>query len=263
MAKTGSLGDYLGLPTTFAGSYGDAGYRYTAQKGVSYFESLKSISSYTSTSLFNGVLEDDILPEFEPQDLIASNELAFLSYGYTNSESLKSSTSTILRFRYEKVYNGDGFTMGASSALLSAFSAKDKQAAICVQVSGIINAGTAREKRVRFYAFPSSANSAGSNFSWPSLSNTVLGNILSSVSADVSNIQQGTIILQCIFKTALASLCNGITYDDGLNTFKLTRLDCGYLCTKELFASTFDTFQYNGEGTGLFLNSKGFLKLLR
>ena len=30
MAKTGSLGDYLGLPTTFAGSYGDAGYRYTA-----------------------------------------------------------------------------------------------------------------------------------------------------------------------------------------------------------------------------------------
>lgn len=32
MAKTGSLGDYLGLPTTFAGSYGDAGYRYTHEK---------------------------------------------------------------------------------------------------------------------------------------------------------------------------------------------------------------------------------------
>ena len=33
MARTGSLGDYLGLPTTFTGSFGDLGYRYTAQKG--------------------------------------------------------------------------------------------------------------------------------------------------------------------------------------------------------------------------------------
>lgn len=257
MAKTGSLGDYLGLPTTFAGSYGDAGYRYTAQRGVTYFESLNSVSSYTSTSLFNGVLEKDILPEFEPRDLIASEKLAFLSYGYTTSESLKSSTSTILRFRYEKVYNGDGFTMGALPSLLSAFSAKDMQAAICLQVSGIINAGTVRERRVRFYAFPSSANPGGTNFSWPSLSNTVLGNILSSVSADVTHIQKGTIVFQSIFKTDLASLCRGITYDDALNTFKLTRLDCGYLCTKGLYVSTFDTFEYNGEGVGLFLNLKG------
>lgn len=257
MAKTGSLGDYLGLPTTFAGSYGDAGYRYTAQRGVTYFESLNSVSSYTSTSLFNGVLEKDILPEFEPRDLIASEKLAFLSYGYTTSESLKSSTSTILRFRYEKVYNGDGFTMGALPSLLSAFSAKDMQAAICLQVSGIINAGTVRERRVRFYAFPSSANPGGTNFSWPSLSNTVLGNILSSVSANVTHIQKGTIVFQSIFKTDLASLCRGITYDDALNTFKLTRLDCGYLCTKGLYASTFDTFEYNGEGAGLFLNLKG------
>ena len=183
MAKTGSLGDYLGLPTTFAGSYGDAGYRYTAQKGVTFFESLSSVSSYTSTSLFNGVLENDILPDFESRDLIASDKLAFLSYGYTTSESLKSAASTILRFRYEKVYDGDGFTMGALSSLLSAFSAKDKQAAICVQVSGIINAGTDRERRVRFYGFPSSANTGGTNFSWPSFNNMVLGNILSSVAA--------------------------------------------------------------------------------
>lgn len=257
MAKTGSLGDYLGLPTTFAGSYGDVGYRYTAQKGVTYFESLNSISSYTSSSLFNGVLESDIVPEFEPRDLIVSDKLAFISYGHTTSESLKSSTSTILRFRYEKVYDGTDFTMGAASSLLSAFSATDKQAAICLQVSGIINAGTTREKRVRFYAFPSSANPSGSNFSWPSLNNTVLGNILSSVAADVHSIQNGTIVLQSVFKTDLASLCNGITYDDGLNTFKLTRLDCGYLCTKALYASSFDTFQYDGEGTGLFLNLKG------
>ena len=257
MAKTGSLGDYLGLPTTFAGSYGDAGYRYTAQKGVTYFESLTSISSYSSTSLFNGVLESNILPEFEPRDLSLSDNLAFISYGCTTSASLKSMTSATLRFRYEKVYTGDGFTMGARPALLSAFSAKDKKAAICLQVSGIINAGTVREKRVRFYAFPSSPNTANTGFSWPSYDNTVLGNILSTMTAQLSSIEQGAFSMQCAFKTDLASLCNGITYDDGLNTFKLTRLDCGYLCTKELFTSPFDTFMYNGEGAGLFLNLKG------
>lgn len=257
MAKTGSLGDYLGLPTTFAGTFGDGGYRYTAQRGVTCFESLKSISSFTSTSLFNGVLEDDILPEYGISDLINSPDLAFLSFGYTSSKSLKSLNSSILRFHYEKVYNGDGFTMGALSSLLSAFSATDKQAAICLQVSGTINPGTVRQKRVRFYMFPSSANTANSNFSWPSFNNTVLANILSSVAVNVSDIQNGKFILQCIFKTSLASLCNGITYDNDSNNFQLTRLDCGYLCTKELFASTFDTFEYNGEGVGLFLNSKG------
>lgn len=63
--------------------------------------------------------------------------------------------------------------------------------------------------------------------------------------------------MNCNFKTDLASLCRGITYDDGLNTFKLTRLDCGYLCSPQLFTSPFDTFKYEGEGSGLFLNSKG------
>lgn len=257
MAKTGSLGDYLGLPTTFAGSYGDAGYRYTAQRGVTYFESLKSISSYNSSALFNGVLEDNILPEFEVRDMLLSNDLAFISYGYTTSASLKSMTTNALHFRYQKVYDSADFTMGTVPSLLSAFSAKNKQAAICLQISGIINAGTVREKRVRFYGFPTSANSGGTNFNWMSYSDAVLGNILSSMSADVKGIQQGTIIMDCIFKTDFASLCNGITYDEGLNTFKLTRLDCGYLCSKELFQSTFDTFQYDGEGTGLFLNLRG------
>lgn len=257
MAKTGSLGDYLGLPTTFAGSYGDAGYHYTAQKGVTFFESLKSISSYDSTSLSNGVSEDNILPDFESKDLSLSNDLAFLSYGYTTFESLKSMTSNILRFRYEKVYDGDGFTMGSLPSLLLAFSARASHAAICLQVSGIINAGTAREKRVRFYSFPTSPNSGNTNFTWASYNNTVLGNILSSSAADVNKITEGTIIAQFIFKTDFASLCKGITYDDGQNTFKLTRLDCGYLCSKQLFATPFDTFRYNGEGTGFFLNSKG------
>lgn len=257
MAKTGSLGDYLGLPTTFAGSYGDAGYRYTAQEGVTFFEKLKSVSSYSSASLFNGVLEDDILPDMGANDVFLSGNLSFLSYGYTTSESLKSMTSNSLRFIYQKVYNGDGFTMGALPNLLSAFSAKNKQAAICLQVSGVINAGTAREKRVRFYGFPTSVNNDGTNFVWQSYDDSVLGNILGSMSSDVSSINQGAFTMSCIFKTDLASLCSGITYDEGLNTFKLTRLDCGYLCSSELFRSTFDTFQYNGEGTGLFLNLKG------
>lgn len=258
MAKTGSLGDYLGLPTTFAGSYGDAGYRYTAQKGVTFFDSLKSVSSYNLNTLANGVLEDNIKPDLEPQDLSLSDDLAFLSYGYTTSDSLKSITSNVLSFRYEKVYKGNGFTMGALPSLLSAFSVRDKKAAICLQVSGIINAGTVREKRVRFYSVPTSPNSDNTNFTWPSYNSTVLGNILSSSSTDVSDILQGTIIMKCVFKANFASLCNGITYDGGTNTFKLTRLDCGYLCSKALFASPFDTFQYGGEGTGLFLNSKGF-----
>ena len=76
-------------------------------------------------------------------------------------------------------------------------------------------------------------------------------------SANVSTISDGNFSVTYTFKTDLASLCSGISYDEGLNSFKLTRLDCGYLCTKELFASTFDEFRYNGEGTGFFLNSKG------
>ena len=98
MAKTGSLGDYLGLPTTFAGSYGDAGYRYTAQRGVTYFESLKGISNADDATLLNGVLEDNILPEFEPRDLSLSNDLAFLSYGYATSDTLKDFSVNSLTF---------------------------------------------------------------------------------------------------------------------------------------------------------------------
>lgn len=80
---------------------------------------------------------------------------------------------------------------------------------------------------------------------------------MASASANVSHISDGNFSVTYTFKTDLASLCSGISYDEGLNSFRLTRLDCGYLCTKELFASTFDGFKYDGEGTGFFLNSKG------
>lgn len=257
MAKTGSLGDYLGLPTTFAGSYGDAGYRYTAQKGVTYFESLKGISEVDDPTLLNGVLEDNILPDFEPRDLSLSNNFAFLSYGYATSDTLKSLSVNSLTFQYSKLYNDPAFTIGSLADLISAFSALARQAAVCLQISGIINEGTVREKRVRFYMYPASSNGNKTNFSWVSISGTVLSNILASASANVSSIGDGNFSVAYTFKTDLASLCSGITYDDGSNSFRLTRLDCGYLCSKELFNSTFDKFKYNGEGTGFFLNSKG------
>ena len=95
------------------------------------------------------------------------------------------------------------------------------------------------------------------NFSWVSISGTVLSNILASASANVSSISHGKFSVSYTFKTDLVSLCSGISYDEGLNSFRLTRLDCGYLCTKELFTSTFDEFKYHGEGTGFFLNSRG------
>ena len=257
MAKTGSLGDYLGLPTTFAGSYGDAGYRYTAQKGVTYFESLKGISEVDDPTLLNGVLEDNILPDFEPRDLSLSNNFAFLSYGYATSDTLKSLSVNSLTFQYSKLYNDPAFTIGSLADLISAFSALARQAAVCLQISGIINEGTVREKRVRFYMYPASSNGNKTNFSWVSISGTVLSNILASASANVSSIGDGNFSVAYTFKTDLATLCSGITYDDGSNSFRLTRLDCGYLCSKELFNSTFDKFKYNGEGTGFFLNSKG------
>ena len=257
MAKTGSLGDYLGLPTTFAGSYGDAGYRYTAQKGVTYFESLRGISEIDDPTLLNGVLEDNILSDFSPQDLSLSNNLAFLSYGYANSNTLKNLSVNSLTFRYSKLYNDPAFTIGSSANLVKAFSALARQASVCLQISGIINEGTVREKRVRFYMYPTAPNAASTNFSWVSVSGTVLSNILASASANVSNIGNGDFSISYTFKADLSSLCSGIDYDGGLNSFRLTRLDCGYLCTKELFVSTFDTFKYDGEGTGFFLDSKG------
>ena len=257
MAKTGSLGDYLGLPTTFAGSYGDAGYRYTAQKGVTYFESLKGVSNIDDAVLLNGVLEDNILPEFEPRDLALSNDLAFISYGHATSDTLKTISANALTFQYSKLYNDPAFTVGGLADLVDAFTAHVRQAAVCLQVSGIINEGTVRERRVRFYMYPMTPNVDDTNFSWISLSGTVFSNILASASANFSNLSDGKFSVAYTFKTDLATLCSGISYDEGLHSFRLTRLDCGYLCTKELFASTFDEFKYNGEGTGFFLNLKG------
>lgn len=257
MAKTGSLGDYLGLPTTFAGSYGDAGYRYTAQKGVTYFDSLSGISSSDDPALLNGISEDNILSDFGSQDLSLSNDLAFLSYGYMTSDTLKTLSVNSLVFQYSKLYNDSAFTIGSLAGLVDAFTARAGQAAVCLQISGIINKGTAREKRVRFYMYPITPNGGKTNFSWIPISGTVLSNILHSASANVSHISDGNFSVTYTFKDSLASLCSGITYDENLNTFRLTRLDCGYLCTKELFASTFDEFRYDGEGTGFFLNSKG------
>lgn len=257
MAKTGSLGDYLGLPTTFAGSYGDAGYRYTAQKGVTYFDSLHGISSSDDITLLNGVLEDNILPDFEPSDLSLSNDLAFLSYGYATSDTLKNLSVNSLTFQYSKLYSDPAFTIGGLADLVDAFTAHVGQAAVCLQISGIINEGTVREKRVRFYMYPMTPNIDNTNFSWVSIDGTVLSNILASAHANVSSISAGKFSVAYTFKTDLSSLCSGISYDEGLNTFRLTRLDCGYLCTKELFASPFDEFKYDGEGTGFFLDSKG------
>lgn len=257
MAKTGSLGDYLGLPTTFAGSYGDAGYRYTAQKGVTYFDSLKGISEFDDPTLLNGVLEGSILPDFEPRDLLRSNDLAFLSYGYATSDTLKNLSVNSLTFQYSKLYNDSAFTIGGLSDLVSAFTALARQAAVCLQVSGIINEGTVREKRVRFYMYPTIPNGDKTNFSWVSILGSVLNNIIESAFATFSTTSNGNFSVVYRFKADLASLCSGITYDGGLNSFRLTRLDCGYLCSRELFVSTFDTFKYDGEGTGFFLNLKG------
>ena len=64
MARTGSLGDYLGLPTTFIGNFGNLGYRYTAEKGASLFDFIDLNITYGNSKLFNGVPEDSILPDF-------------------------------------------------------------------------------------------------------------------------------------------------------------------------------------------------------
>jgi hypothetical protein len=257
MAKTGTLGDYLGLPTTFAGSFGDAGYRYTAQKGVTYFDLLKRVTTAEDVALVDGILEDDILSDYGAQDLSLSTHFAFLSYGYTTSATLKSLSSNSLTFKYSKLYNSPSFTIGSATDLVDAFTARVGQAAPCLQISGVLNEGTVREKRVRFYMYPITSNGAKTDFTWIPISGSVLSNILYSASADVSRISNGDFSVTYKFKANLSSLCSGIVYDDGLNSFKLTRLDCGYLCSKKLFSSSFDNFKYDGEGTGFFLNSKG------
>lgn len=257
MAKTGSLGDYLGLPTTFAGSYGDAGYRYTAQEGVTYFDALSGISSVDDSFLLNGVLEDAIIPDLGSNELFLSDDLAFLSYGYATSDTLKPLSVNSLTFQYSKLYNDPSFTIGGSADLIDALTAHFGKAAVCLQVSGIINEGTVRAKRVRFYMYPLTPNEDRTNFSWIPISGTVLSNVLDSASADVSNISTGNFSVTYTFKSDLSSLCSGIKYDEGSNTFRLLRLDCGYLCSRELFSSPFDGFTYNGEGAGFLLSSKG------
>ena len=50
----------------------------------------------------------------------------------------------------------------------------------------------------------------------------VLSNILDSASANVSSISDGKFSVTYTFKTDLSSLCSGISYDEGLNSFRLT-----------------------------------------
>ena len=125
------------------------------------------------------------------RDLSLSNDLAFLSYGYATSATLKSLSVNSLTFRYSKLYNDSAFTIGSLEDLVRAFTALPRQAAVCLQISGIINEGTIREKRVRFYMYPVNPNGNKTNFSWVSVSGTVLSNILASASADVSRISDG------------------------------------------------------------------------
>lgn len=257
MATTGSLGDYLGLPTTIAGSFGDAGYKYTAEKGVTCFDILQGVSSCSDSSLQNGFLENSVLSDCNSFDLAFSSDLAFLSYGYTTADSLKDLSINTLSFQYSQMYKDASFTIGGLADLVDAFTAHVGQAAVCLQISGIINEGTVREKRVRFFMYPMSPNGDDTNFTWVTISNTVLSNILSSANADVTSISEGGFNVLYTFKYSLSELCRGITYDDGTNSFKLTRLDCGFLCTKALFESPFDEFKYDGEGTGFFLNKNG------
>ena len=103
-------------------------------------------------------------------------DLAFLSYGYATSDTLKSLSVNSLTFQYSKLYNDPAFTIGSLADLIDAFTAHVGQAAVCLQISGIINEGTVREKRVRFYMYPITPNGDDTNFSWISVSGTVLSN---------------------------------------------------------------------------------------
>lgn len=251
MARTGSLGDYLGLPTTFTGSFGDLGYRYTAQKGVTLFDYIDLDVTYGDSELFNGVPEDSILSDF---DIVAfqerpSSRLAFLSYGYITGSNLENDTRDVT-VRFTPQYESSQFTSGTKSQLLSAFSAFDKQLAPCIQLSGRIG-----NKRVRFYYYPSSMATNGTEFLFPSLSSTVLFEFLEGVVQNVSPMESLSFSLSFQFKQSLRQLKAGVTYDEGLHTFYLDRIDFGYLCTSELFLTPFDSFKYDGEGTGFFLDA--------
>ena len=54
----------------------------------------------------------------------------------------------------------------------------------------------------------------------------------------------------------------GVTYDEGLHTFYLDRIDFGYLCTPGLFLTPFDVFRYDGEGTGFFLDANSDIPVI-
>ena len=130
------------------------------------------------------------------------------------------------------------------------FSAQGKQLAPCIQLSGRI--GT---KRVRFYYYPNLMDTGGTEFLFPPLASTVLSEFLESVVQNVSSMESLSFSLSYQFKQSLRQLKAGVTYDEGLHTFYLDRIDFGYLCTPELFIAPFDNFQYDGEGTGFFLDA--------
>ena len=166
MARTGSLGDYLGLPTTFTGTFGDLGYRYTAQKGVSLFDVIDLDVTYDDSELFNGISEDSILSDFDvvPFQGLSSTRLGFLSYGYISGSNLDNDSRDVT-VRFGRQYEDSKFASGTARQLLVAFSAQDKQLAPCIQLSGRI-----RDKRVRFYYYPNSMSTAGTEFLFPFLS---------------------------------------------------------------------------------------------
>lgn len=251
MARTGSLGDYLGLPTTFTGSFGDLGYRYTAQKGVTLFDYIDLDVTYDDSELFNGVPEDSILSDFDVVSFQeqSSSRLAFLSYGYITGSNLENDTRDVT-VRFARQYESSQFTSGTKSQLLSAFSALDTKLAPCIQLSGRIG-----NKRVRFYYYPNSMTTQGTEFFFPSLSSTVLSEFLAGVVQNVSSMESLSFSLSFQFKQSLRQLKAGVTYDEGLHTFYLDRIDFGYLCTPELFLTSFDSFKYDGEGTGFFLDA--------
>ena len=78
---------------------------------------------------------------------------------------------------------------------------------------------------------------------------------IQTVSQDVLSIESLAFSFTFEFKQSLRQLKAGVVYDEGLHTFYLDRIDFGYLCTPELFLTPFDSFQYDGEGAGFFLDA--------
>ena len=251
MARTGSLGDYLGLPTTFTGNFGNLGYRYTAEKDVSLFDLIDLDITYGSSKLFNGVSENSVYPGYGVRDFASkpSTRLAFLSYGCVYGTSLDNDSHTITVY-YDRQYSSSQFNSGSKEKLLKAFSAQGKQLAPCIQLSGRI-----RNDRVRFFYYPNSVDAGGQNFLFPKITSTVLSQFIQSVTSDALNIESLAFSFTFEFKQSLRQLKAGVVYDEGLHTFYLDRIDIGYLCTPGLFLTPFADFRYDGEGTGFFLDA--------